>query len=113
MARIIPPRLDTFGEWRRIEKSSTIVWRRRGFYYNDGVLAFDSDLRQYREEYTETWEVPVSDTQDWPDGIIDPGGLIAAGWKCEDRRFTAPYGTPLARSYRETFRKIGPWTTVE
>ena len=112
MARTLPPTLDRHGAWRCTEKRSTIVWRRRGFYYVDGALSFDSGANQFREELTETWEVPVTDSQAWPAAIVDPAGLIAQGWRCEDRRWTAPYGVPMARVYQETYRKLGDWQTT-
>lgn len=108
----MPETIDQIAAWRCTEKRSTIVWRRRGFYYIGDALAFDGEASQYREELTETWDVPISDTQEWPTAIIDPAGLIAQGWRCEDRRWTSPYGVPLARAYQETYRKIGEWQTT-
>lgn len=78
-----------------------VVERREGYeWYRSWTTGL---YNRYRVVTTEVWENRLAEGQAMPADFVNPGGKAVGVWRCEDRSISDPWGTPLNRTYRETW----------
>lgn len=61
------------------------------------------EYNRYRVVTFEVWEALLDDDAPMPATFLNPGGKAVGAWRCEDRSLSDPWGSPLRRTYQETW----------
>lgn len=91
------PSIKTLCDFAMVESHEQLVWRRN---WQTG------ELDRYNVVRTEVWQVLLADDQEEPAVYVNPGKKDGT-WRCEDRGCSDPWGSPLRKTYQETWVRKG------
>lgn len=88
------PSINFLAEFAIVEERESYEW------YRSWVTGL---FNRYRIVTTEVWENRLAPGEPKPASFVNPGKKVVGEWRCEDRSVSDPWGSPLNRTYRETW----------